>query len=73
MCLALVALVAFQAHAELWLIGAVSPDGWNPSKGVQFTKVDDNNYTLDLQVNVKPLKQALPTVRKHVSLAFHLS
>ncbi|MBR5102543.1 MAG: hypothetical protein IK092_05415, partial [Muribaculaceae bacterium] len=48
--LALVTLTALQANADLWLIGAISPDGWNPSKGVQFTQVDDNNYTLELDV-----------------------
>ncbi len=48
--LLLVTLLSFNANAELWLIGAISPDGWNPSKGVQFTQVDENNYTLDLEV-----------------------
>ena len=51
LCLLTLAVFSFQANAELWLIGAISPDGWDPSKGVQFTQVDDNNYTLDLQVN----------------------
>ena len=49
-CLLAATLFGFQANAELWLIGAISPDGWNPSKGVQFTQVDENNYTLDLEV-----------------------
>ena len=48
--LLLVTLLSFNANAELWLIGAISPDGWNPSKGVAFTQVDENNYTLDLEV-----------------------
>ena len=48
--LLLVTLLSFNANAELWLIGAISPDGWDPSKGVQFTQVDENNYTLDLEV-----------------------
>ena len=54
--LLLVTLLSFNANAELWLIGAISPDGWNPSKGVQFTQVDENNYTLDLEVT-KPGNQ----------------
>ena len=49
-CLMAAAIFGFQANAELWLIGAISPDGWNPTKGVQFTQVDENNYTLDLEV-----------------------
>ncbi|MBQ4138779.1 MAG: dockerin type I repeat-containing protein [Muribaculaceae bacterium] len=48
--LLLMTLLSFNANAELWLIGAISPDGWDPSKGVQFTQVDENNYTLDLEV-----------------------
>ena len=43
-------MFAFQANADLWLIGAISPDGWNPSKGAAFTAVDEHNYTLDLEV-----------------------
>ena len=50
MCLLAATLFGFQANAELWLIGNISPDGWNPSKGVQFTAVDEHNYTLDLEV-----------------------
>lgn len=48
--LLLVTLLSFNANAELWLIGAISPDGWVTNKGVQFTAVDENNYTLDLNV-----------------------
>ena len=50
LCLAALAMFGFQANAELWLIGAISPDGWNPSAGVQFEQVDENNYTLELDV-----------------------
>ena len=46
----LVSLFALQANAELWLIGAISPDGWVTNKGVEFTQVDSNNYTLDLEI-----------------------
>ena len=50
LCLAALAMFGFQANAELWLIGAISPSGWNPSAGVQFEQVDENNYTLELDV-----------------------
>ena len=50
LCLLVATLFAFQANAELWLIGAISPDGWVTNKGVAFTQVDENNYTLDLDV-----------------------
>ena len=43
-------MFAFQANADLWLIGAIAPDGWNPSLGTAFTAVDEHNYTLDLEV-----------------------
>ena len=49
-CLLLMSLFALQANAELWLIGAISPDGWVPNKGVGFDQVDSVNYTLDLEV-----------------------
>ena len=50
LCLLVATLFAFQANAELWLIGNISPDGWVTNKGMAFTQVDDNNYTLDLDV-----------------------
>ncbi|MBR1803610.1 MAG: hypothetical protein IJ775_01715, partial [Muribaculaceae bacterium] len=50
MCLVALAALGFQANAELWLIGAISPDGWATDKGVQFEQVDENNYTLELNV-----------------------
>ncbi len=50
LCLAALAMFGFQANAELWLIGAISPDGWVTNKGVQFEQVDENNYTLELDV-----------------------
>ncbi|MBR5102521.1 MAG: starch-binding protein, partial [Muribaculaceae bacterium] len=43
-------MLSITANAELWLIGALSPDSWVTNKGVQFTAVDANNYTLDLNV-----------------------
>ena len=45
-----VLVTAFVAKADLWLIGNLSPDGWVTNKGVQFTAVDENNYTLDIEV-----------------------
>ena len=44
------AVLGFQAKAELWLIGDLSPDGWDASKGVQFTSTGDNSYTLDINL-----------------------
>ena len=49
-CLLLMSLFALQANAELWLIGAISPNGWVPNQGVGFDQVDSVNYTLDLEV-----------------------
>ncbi|MBR6283237.1 MAG: starch-binding protein, partial [Muribaculaceae bacterium] len=50
LCLTALATLGFQANAELWLIGAISPDGWVTNKGVQFEQVDQNNYKLELDV-----------------------
>jgi hypothetical protein len=65
LCCLLVSLFALQANAELWLIGDISPDGWVTNKGVQFTQVDENNYTLDLEVT--------KTGNKYYSLTTFLS
>ena len=50
LCLALIAVFGFQANAEMYIIGEVSADGWNPSKGVAMTTTDDVNYTVDIDV-----------------------
>ena len=49
--LLLISFMGFQANAELWLIGQLSPDGWVTNKGVQFTDEGEGNYSLDLAVN----------------------
>ena len=49
-CLLAATLFGFQANAELWLIGAISPAGWSTNDGVQFSTTDSVNYTLDLDV-----------------------
>lgn len=48
----LVALVSFQMRADMWIIGAISPDGWDPSKGVAMTTTDNDVYTVDIDVTV---------------------
>ncbi|MBP5560816.1 MAG: starch-binding protein, partial [Muribaculaceae bacterium] len=45
-----IAVLGFQAKADLWLIGELSPYSWVPNQGVQFTLVSGNDYTLDLNV-----------------------
>ena len=45
-----IAVMGFQAKADLWLIGALSQYGWVPNQGEQFTLVSGNDYTLDLNV-----------------------
>ena len=65
MCLVALAALGFQANAELWLIGAISPDGWATDKGVAFTQVDENNYTLELNVTA--------TGKQYYSLTTQLS
>ena len=50
--LLLISFMGFQANAELWLIGQLSPNGWVTNKGVQFTDEGEGNYSLDLEVNV---------------------
>ncbi len=49
-CLLAATLFGFQANAELWLIGGISPTGWSTNAGVQFSTTDSVNYTLDLEV-----------------------
>jgi hypothetical protein len=49
-CLLAATLFGFQANAELWLIGAISPAGWSTNDGAQFSTTDSVNYTLDLDV-----------------------
>lgn len=46
----LVALVGFQMRADMWIIGEISPDGWNPSAGVQMSSTDGDTYTVDIEV-----------------------
>ncbi|MDO4511950.1 MAG: starch-binding protein [Bacteroidales bacterium] len=46
----LAAMVSFQVSADMWIIGAISPDGWTPSKGVQMTTEDNDVYTVDIDV-----------------------
>ena len=44
----LLATVAFHVNAELWLIGGFTPSGWVTNSGLEFTQVDDDNYTLEI-------------------------
>ena len=64
-CLLLMSLFALQANAELWLIGAISPNGWVTNQGVGFDQVDSVNYTLDLEVT--------KTGQQYYSLTTYLS
>ncbi|MDO4511951.1 MAG: hypothetical protein Q4B68_09060 [Bacteroidales bacterium] len=48
--LSLLALVSFQMKADMWIIGGVSPDGWNPSKGVAMTSDDGDLYTAEIEI-----------------------
>ena len=48
----LVALVSFQMRADMWIIGAISPDGWDPSKGVAMTTTSSTSTTRDVSVGV---------------------
>lgn len=46
----LVALVGFQMRADMWIIGEVSPHGWDPSAGVQMATTDGDTYTVEIEV-----------------------
>lgn len=44
------AIMSFQMNADMWIIGSVSPYGWNPSQGVQMTTTDGNVYSAEINV-----------------------
>lgn len=44
------AIMSFQMNADMWIIGSVSPYGWNPSKGLQMITTDGNVYSVEINV-----------------------
>ena len=44
----LLATIAFHVNANLWLIGGFTPSGWVTNSGLEFTQVDNDNYTLEV-------------------------
>ncbi|MBR3100165.1 MAG: hypothetical protein IKH19_00235 [Muribaculaceae bacterium] len=63
--LLLVALTGFQAKADLWMIGQISPYEWATNNGLQFTDLGDGNYNLDVTINSSGVK--------YFSLTTHLA
>lgn len=48
--LLLLATGTFSAKASLWLLGDLTGNGWHSNSGTEFTPIDANNYTLDVNI-----------------------